>query len=810
MFDVAIYTDTRADESIDGSDGFDFQAVSEGITAQDRQVIEQYLLHRRVDDWDADHDPLSHPPTFVFAPQGSRFYLSRGISTGDTNNGRIGNMLTEAIVTADALDLGAMRPAQLFGAVRWSLTKAPGRQLEQWAPPLEIVPAFEVDALCDMIKMDSWATGQLAAILTMVEELLGEASKRLVLITRDEILAQRWSALLTLFVDADRAATVSIRGLVRDPMTAMGDIVAASPDFGPQLDTVTVRAGANVIDLDARSVGPVTPSDSARLQADWFARNDALTALGAIELARRWETILGPSRATRAAAAASFPAIYIGHDSWLEAMEALTDLAAAGQNDDILYHGDALIDVAVMFQPVSADDGTTAARAFLALAAIDAPDATIGVLIPALEAAAASPPFADAWLRAVAEARVPALNWPDAEAPAQAMTYLVSIARAADERTLPDLMTALARLGLPVSADPLAEPISRLAHAWATDPAVGARNGDWIHRAAVIAETVPLLLGRWDEGHGAALQALLAGEWSWLAASPDTPTDCRPALAAWLTAAGTAGLPVPERRLALRSAGPLPPESWTVMWRGTDLRSDSLYLAEWIEHTGVVTDRAGRWLCEHYDRLLRSDHPSPSARDLLIAVANPAIQVYSPLLWQLAQSVGEISADCRYVTRTASRVPPDVLARVVPALVAYAPLFADFIGELCLGARDRAAIDPLLRARGAIVHAGVLSYMRHDFESSHDATRPVRAALGMIRLQRQHPVVIDAAAEFLQQICESRDDLIVVEDAISSGEIGPADAAEFDAFAKEAHKGRAWRRVAKILGFGQSDGGVDA
>ena len=41
MFDVAIYTDTRANEAIDGIDGFNFQAISEGITAQDRQGYPQ-------------------------------------------------------------------------------------------------------------------------------------------------------------------------------------------------------------------------------------------------------------------------------------------------------------------------------------------------------------------------------------------------------------------------------------------------------------------------------------------------------------------------------------------------------------------------------------------------------------------------------------------------------------------------------------------------------------------------------------------------------------------------------------------------
>ena len=81
MFDVALYTDTRANEAIDGIDGFNFQAISEGMNAQDRQVIRDTMLHRVVVGWNADHDPLEHPPSFAYCEHAGRYYLSRGIST---------------------------------------------------------------------------------------------------------------------------------------------------------------------------------------------------------------------------------------------------------------------------------------------------------------------------------------------------------------------------------------------------------------------------------------------------------------------------------------------------------------------------------------------------------------------------------------------------------------------------------------------------------------------------------------------------------------------------------------------------------
>ena len=323
MFDVAIYTDTRASEAVDGIDGFNFQALSKGMTAQDRQVIRDNMLHRVVVGWNVDHDPLAHPPSFAYYAHAGRYYLSRGVSTGVTNNGRPGNLLTEAIATSDPDDFGTMRPAQLLGALNWRLEKAPGKTIGRWAAPLEVAPGFEADALREMVRGDAWAVAHFAEFLAMVEQVTAPAPKRLVLITADEVLARKWIALGTLFVEAGRSLALTIRGLVQDPMTTKADIVAASPEFGAQPDPGTPRAGVNVVDLDRRAIGPITATESALTQADWFLNEDSAAALAAIDVARRWEEFLGRDLATRAAALASFPKDRGDHGDWLTATEAL-------------------------------------------------------------------------------------------------------------------------------------------------------------------------------------------------------------------------------------------------------------------------------------------------------------------------------------------------------------------------------------------------------------------------------------------------------------------------------------------------------
>ena len=63
VLDVAVYSDTTADESVDGVQGFNFRALSAGITPEDRRRIREELLHRVHPTWNHDHDELDHPPT---------------------------------------------------------------------------------------------------------------------------------------------------------------------------------------------------------------------------------------------------------------------------------------------------------------------------------------------------------------------------------------------------------------------------------------------------------------------------------------------------------------------------------------------------------------------------------------------------------------------------------------------------------------------------------------------------------------------------------------------------------------------------
>ena len=521
MFDVALYTDTRANEAVDGIDGFNFQALSEGMTTQDRQVIRDYMLHRVVVGWNVDHDPLEHPASFAYRAHAGRYYLSRGISTGVTNNGRPGNLLTEAIATSDPDDFGMMRPAQFLGARNWSLKKAPSQTLPRWAAPLEVTQDFETDALRDMVKNDAWAVAHFAEFLTMVEQVTDETPKRLVIVTADEALARKWIALGTLFIERERSLSLSIRGLVQDPMTTKADIVAASPAFGPQPDPSVPRAGVNVIDLDRRLIAPLEASESALTQADWFLHEDSATALAAIDVARCWEGFLGRDLATRAAALASFPQNVGDHRNWLVAMQALRGLAIARRDDELMFYGGDLLDLAVTCAVETPEDAELAGETVAALMNTESQDLAAGVFMSVLESVSGIPRAAEALLLALSSARPHGrLTWEDDAAIAQASILLSQVAETSEDALLPVTLTVARSCGVPIAETGRPEIVARVARLWASSPDLTEQSATWEHREEIVEELARVLIRGWCSGGQDDLRTLMQGTWTWLTTNP--------------------------------------------------------------------------------------------------------------------------------------------------------------------------------------------------------------------------------------------------------------------------------------------------
>ena len=298
VLDVAVFSDTTADESVDGVEGFNFRALSAGITPEDRRRIREELLHRVHPTWGHDHDELAHPPTCALIRRDGRHYLARGHSTGLTLSGRQGNLVTQVVVADDATGFGSYHPAQLYGAPGWTLAETPSGDLEPWPVPESVRPDFEAEALEAMLRSDPWAVRVLPQYLTMLEAASREAPQRLVLIHRDLDVVMRWIAAGALLLDTERAAGLTFRALMDDPSRTDAAIVGLSPEF--ELEPIV---GANVIDLERRTTSDIQPSESSLARVAAFLDGAPETERPAFDLAARWESSVGAELAARAASA---------------------------------------------------------------------------------------------------------------------------------------------------------------------------------------------------------------------------------------------------------------------------------------------------------------------------------------------------------------------------------------------------------------------------------------------------------------------------------------------------------------------------
>ncbi len=352
VLDVAVYSDTTADESVDGVEGFNFRALSGGITPEDRRRIREELLHRVHPTWNHDHDELAHPPTCAYSRYDGRHYLARGHSTGLTLSGRPGNLVTQVVVTDDVTGFGSFRPAQLYAATTWSLAETPSGDLEPWGVPTSVRPDFEAEALLTMLSQDPWAARVLPHYLTMLEAAASDVPRRLVLIHRDLDVVMRWIAAGSLLLNDESAARLTFRALMDDPSRTEAAVVGVSPEF--ELEPIV---GVHVIDLERRTVSDVQPSDRSLARVAELLRDRPATERAAFDLASRWEAPAGAELAARAASAlqGDIPTA----DAWTLALE-LVEALDATQADALTQPEPSIVAALADWSPRTADEIRTA------------------------------------------------------------------------------------------------------------------------------------------------------------------------------------------------------------------------------------------------------------------------------------------------------------------------------------------------------------------------------------------------------------------------------------------------------------------
>lgn len=688
-FEVAVYTDVVASEAIDGVDGFNFQAVSPGLTGVDQQRIRQNLLHRVIPAWSLAHDELSHPPTCAYVVRDGRSYLARGKSTGTTNSGRPGNQLTQAIATSDPDDFVPYRPAQLYGAVAWTLAKA-RLQVERWVTPLEICPEFQVAALEELITGDKWASEILPHYLTMLDQAVAAEPKKLVLLHTDLDLVMRWIALGTLFVEAEAARVLQFRALVDDPWLADAAVVGVSPDFG-----VADLGAANVLDLAQRTVPSIVPSDVSRVRAAWFLQQGADDALSAIEIARRWESTLGADLANDAARVVGMPdSESAGPVAWRIAFAAIDQLAAAGLREDLTLYADELCEATLAYGPTSEDEFRLAGRAIRRAHDACLDEVASGVVVPTLEALASVPAVSGGFAEELSGAEVP-IRWESADAQEAAGAFMGEVLRGTPAGALPEVFAAAWVVGSVVPESSLTPAVANLSALWLRDPALGqGRWRRWLAGHAVVAATGRQVLNAFRVGDEQALTDLLRGDWDFIGEHADDRE-----LVGWLKAGQLGRIPVQERKDRIALAADVPSDAWRVVLAGSALPRHAKLWASWITQHGLPVDLAAviRFALDEALDGVPGGSETTDATDWS-PIMERLIGAPDPELAHLAGSYARSQTAFRTARSRVRARPSTPLDPCLPYIRAFARLFLADVGWLMLNSTNPDEVEKILDA----------------------------------------------------------------------------------------------------------------
>ncbi len=588
-FEVATFTDVTAAESVNSSDGFQFQAVSAGFDRQDQAVVQGELNFVPAPMWAAAHggDPLSHPLQCTYAVREGRMYLTQSRALGLTANGRPGNQLTEAAVTDDVDDFVPYSPAQLMAASEWTLEKAASKVRDAWVTPLQIAPSLDAEAIERFAREDPWTLTALAGFVTMLQRSLAEEGSRVFIEHEDLTTVLRWIALGSMFLGGEAVARLTFRVFHASPWAGSFKVVGVHPELVQLLRPADWRQSPSAywIAPASHEIGPIDASLLAREAVRWFIEGGALRAAEGIDITQ-WLAVLGDAGAARAADLLIDGGTGAAERDWRTAVHVVAALAAAGRGDLIEMYEDDLLDAVAQYRPRNAEEFALAAKAITGGLAVGLAGVAAGVAGPTLEALAGATEFAGAFAAPLAQPREP-LVWPDIDARDAASRAWATVLAGAPESELTALFGATDRLGLDIEEALLRPAAERISAQWAANPSLGAASTRWYGRALIERLTAEKVGQQLAAGAPAQLDALMQGMWSPLGAVPESPLD------GWFRAREIATMQPTARVEALRTAHArsVPRESWRILSRDTAQPVDTVLWGAIVQAVGL--DDAG-------------------------------------------------------------------------------------------------------------------------------------------------------------------------------------------------------------------------
>lgn len=511
-FRALLYTDCRADESLRGGTGYQFQAASPDARPADEMVMMQELMYRPSPDLMAREAPVSeYPPSFAYFRSADGYAVAAGKYLGRVSgDGRQGNQITHGLFTDEADDLAGTRPAQLFGADFWVYEKQPSKQLSDVEPPLLYDDEFDLPALHRLATDGADAEEFLAKLVSAFERGTGDSWAKTIISSRQPQTALQWIALGTLLIPAEKALALSIRAFVSDPLSATQRIVAVHPLSLNKPPDVTTMPTVFGIDLDAHRTGPIDISERAAFWARRFVDGDPYEVVDAVELAGR---LRGSEYANRLAAAVAVLGETLNGGAQVDAVGEVLETFDAHEYDEF---AEQLVDA---MQRAQGSGGLTPSSFLRILPVVQRFGGQTSELLDRLQAnllvrASTSAEFAQSL---IADS---AWRWTWYEQPTISSVVARAVPAALgnlEPDLLPDAFEFAARLGVPVEPGELRSAIQRLADHWIHHPELSGRQRAWLHGDRVLDVMVQGLECQVATGVPGDVEAAIEnGQWDWL------------------------------------------------------------------------------------------------------------------------------------------------------------------------------------------------------------------------------------------------------------------------------------------------------
>ncbi|WP_006246539.1 hypothetical protein [Mycolicibacterium tusciae] len=511
-FRALLYTDCRADESLRGLTGYQFQAASPAARPADEMIMMQELMYRPSPDLMAREAPVSeYPPSFAYYRSADGYALATGIYLGQVSgDGRQGNQITHGLFTDEADDLAGTRPAQLFGADFWVREKQPSKRLPDIEPPLLYDDEFDLPVLHKLATGGADAEQFLAKLISAFEGSTGDSWVKTIVSCSQPQTALQWIALGTLLIPTEEALSLSIRTFLSDPLSATQRIVAVHPPSLNKPPDVTTLPAVSGIDVDDYRTGPIEVSERAAFWARRFVEGDPYEVVDAVELAGR---LRGSEYANRLVAAVAVLGEPLSGGVQVDTVGEVLETFDAAEYDEF---AEQLVDAMEQAEDLG---GLTPGSFLRILPVVQRFGGQTSELLDRLQAnllgrASISADFA----RALFADSTWRWTW------SQQLTGSSSVARAVpaalaklESDQLPGAFEFAAALGLPVEPAELRDAIQRLAEYWIHHPELSGRQRAWLHGDRVLDVMVQGLEHRVATDLPGDVEAAIEnGKWDWL------------------------------------------------------------------------------------------------------------------------------------------------------------------------------------------------------------------------------------------------------------------------------------------------------